>query len=214
MVDFKDGRYEVSFPFKEFHQELGHNYLGHISKGRLKDLFKKFKENKELLFEYDKIISEQNNINIVKKVTDYEVGATHYVAHRPVIKEDKETTKTRIVFDASCKNRVKEPSLNDILESGPLLTPFLTDGLLRFRSFNSVLVANIKKAFHQISLNPDHRNLVRFLWFKDIENFDFERFENNPLTDHRFCRVLFGVTSSPFVLAATLINHISISMKM
>ena len=75
----------------------------------------------------------------------------------------------------------------------------LTDVLLRFRSFNYVLVADIKKAFRQISSNPDHRNLVCSLWFKDIENFDFERFENNPLTDHRFCRVLFGVTFSPFV---------------
>ena len=26
-VNFKDGRCEVYFPFKEFHQELGDNYL-------------------------------------------------------------------------------------------------------------------------------------------------------------------------------------------
>ena len=45
-------------------------------------------------------------------------------------------------------------------------------------------MANIEKAFHQISLNPDHRDLVRFPWFKDIENLDFERFENNPLIDY------------------------------
>ena len=38
-VNFKDGRYEVSFPFKEFHKELGDNYL--TSKGHLKNLFKK-----------------------------------------------------------------------------------------------------------------------------------------------------------------------------
>ena len=38
LVNFKDGRYEVSFPFKEFHQELGDNYL--TSKGRLKNLKK------------------------------------------------------------------------------------------------------------------------------------------------------------------------------
>ena len=50
---------------------------------------------------------------------------------------------------------------------------------------------------------------MRFLWFKDDENLDFEHFENNPLIDYRFCRVLFGVTSSPFLLAATLIYHIS-----
>ena len=67
------------------------------------------------------------------------------------------------------------PSLNDILESGPSLTPLLTDSLSRFRSFNYVLVADIEKAFHQISLSLDHRNLVRFLWFKDIENLDFEQ---------------------------------------
>ena len=78
------------------------------------------------------------------------------------------------------------------------MTPLLTDVLLRFHSFNYVLVGDIEKAFHQISLNPDHRNLVRFLWFKDIENLDFERFENNQLIGYRFCRVLFGVTFSPF----------------
>ena len=135
------------------------------------------------MFEYDKIITEQKNLNIVEKVTDYEVSATRYLPHRPVIREDKETTKTRIVFDASCKRRVEGPSLNDIIEAGPSLKPLLTDVLLRFRSLNYVLVADIEKAFHQISLNPNHRNLVRFLLFKNIENLDFERFENNRLID-------------------------------
>ena len=123
-VNFKDGRYEVSLPFKKFHQELGDNYL--TSKGRLKNLFKNFKENKKLLFEYDKTINEQKNLNIVEKVIHYGVEATHYLPHRPVIREDKETTKTCILFDASCKSRVGGPSLNDILESGPSLAPLLT----------------------------------------------------------------------------------------
>ena len=134
------------------------------------------------MFEYDKIINEQKNFNIVEKVTDYEVGATHYLPHRPVIREDKETSKTRIVFDASCKSRVEGPSLN-ILDFGPSLTTLLTDSLLRSRSFNYVEVADIEKGFHKIGLNPNHRDLVRFLWFKDIENLDFERFEKNSLID-------------------------------
>ena len=136
-VNFKDGRYEVSFFFKEFHQELGDNCL--TSKGRLKNLFKKFKKIRNLCLIMIKLLTkEQKNLNAVKKVTDYEVGATHYLPHRSVIREDKETTKTRILFDASCKSRVGGPSLNDILESGPSLTPLLTDVLLRFRSFNCV----------------------------------------------------------------------------
>ena len=121
----------------------------------------------------------------------------------------KKPIELAFVFDASCKSRVEGPSLNDILESGLSVTPFLTDVLLRFHSFNYALVADIEKAFHQISLNSDHRDLVHFLWFKDIENLDFEHFENNPLTDYRFCRVLFGVISPPFLLAATLIYYIS-----
>ena len=112
------------------------------------------------MFEYDKIINEQKNLNIVEKVAAYKVGAAHYLPRRPVIRDDKETTKTRIVFDAICKRRVDGLSLNAILESGPSLTPLLTDVLLRFRSFNYVLVADIENAFHQISLNPDHGDLV------------------------------------------------------
>ena len=134
------------------------------------------------MFGCDKIINEQKNLIIVENVTDYEVDATHYLPHRPVIREDTETTKTRIVFNAGCKSRVEGPFLN-IFESGPSLTPLLADVLLRFCSFNYVLVAHIEKTFNQISLNPNHRNLVRFLWFKNIENLDFERFENNPLID-------------------------------
>ena len=65
---------------------------------------------------------------------------------------------------------------------------------------------------HRISLNPDHRDLVRFLWFKGNKNLDFERFENNPLIDYRFGRVLFGVTSSPFLLAATFTTLASMKM--
>ena len=71
-------------------------------------------------------------------------------------------------------SRNKGPSLNDIREYGPSLTPLLTDLLLRFPPFIYVLVAYIEKAFHQLNLNLDHRNLVHFLWFKDIENLDFE----------------------------------------
>ena len=67
--------------------------------------------------------------------------------------------------------------------------------------------ADIEKAFLQIELNEKQRDLVRMLWFKDKDNIDFEHFDNNELVEYRLCRVLFGVTSSPFLLTATVIYH-------
>ena len=63
-----------------------------------------------------------------------------------------------------------------------------------------LLSDGIVKAFLQISIKREHCNQLRFLWFQDINNFDHEIFENNPLVEYRFCRVLFGVSSSPFLL--------------
>ena len=91
----------------------------------------------------------------------------HYLPHHPVVRENKETTKVRIVFDASSKVKT-QPSLNDVLHSDCYLLPFLQDILLRFRIGKIGLVADIKEAFLQISINKEHHDLVRFLWYEDI----------------------------------------------
>ena len=118
-----------------------------------------------------------------------------------------------MVFDASRSytgknNDTKGLSLNDTLLPGPSLTTPLLDILLRFRAHNFVVVADIEKAFLHINLAPEHQNYVRFLWFEDVNNIDLEHFENNRLVEYKICTVLFGLTSSPFLLTGTLIKHI------
>ena len=44
---------------------------------------------------------------------NFEPGNCHYIPHHPVVNENKDTTKVRIVFDASAKS--EGPSLNDCL---------------------------------------------------------------------------------------------------
>ena len=56
----------------------------------------------------------------------------HYLPHHPVVREDKETRKVCVVFDASSKMKTQS-SLNDVLHSGPCLLLFLQEILLRFR---------------------------------------------------------------------------------
>ena len=86
---------------------------------------KKLSKNEKLLQDYNDISNEQLASNITKKLSEHEsekindIGIVHYLPHRPVIKEERETTKVRIVFDGSSK--ITGPSLNEFLFSGPLI---------------------------------------------------------------------------------------------
>ena len=65
------------------------------------------------------------------------------------------------------------------------------------------LVSDIDKAFHQISIIPEHRNYLRFLWVDDV-------FKKSPsIVKLCLAWVGFGVTSSLFLLYGTVWNHVS-----
>ena len=198
---FEDNRYSVKLPFKQHADTLPDNYS--LALNRLHSLTKRMNEHKTK--EYDDILQTYLKDGIIEKVKiekDTSVGDVHYLSHRAVYKHDRETTKTRIVFDASAKNGL-EPSLNEILYSGPCLLPYIFDILLRFRIGKFALVSDIKQAFLQIMIDPVHRNFLRFLWYEDLLT------DNPILTVYRFTRVLFGLTSSPYLLNATVRCHMN-----
>ena len=196
----QENRYEVKLPFKENHPLIHDNFQ--MCKERLLKLHKKLKNDSEILSPYNEIFEEQRRLGITETVSEPgKKGETHYLAHHPVIREDKDTTKLRIVFDASAKTF--GPSLNECLYKGPQLTPLVFDILLRFRAQVIALTADIEKAFHQISVDNDDRDYLRFLWLDNI-------FSDQPtITRNRFARVIFGVTSSPFCLNPTIRKHVN-----
>ena len=69
----------------------------------------------------------------------------HFLVHHPLIWEGKDTTKLRIVFDASAKTL--GPSLIECLYKDPQLTPLVFDILLWFRAQAIALTAYREKAF-------------------------------------------------------------------
>ena len=73
------------------------------SLGRLSGLLKKLRRDPELLTQYDDIIRDQLNQGIVEKVANDPVGKEFYLPHRSVIRKSAESTKLRIVYDASSK---------------------------------------------------------------------------------------------------------------
>ena len=116
-----------------------------------------------------------------------------------MIPNDRETSKMHIVFDASVEN---EKSLNDVLDPGPCLLPLLFNILLRFRNGKIGLIANIKQAFLQREVAPEHRDFLLFIWFDD----EFK--SHTELISLRFTRVLFGPTCSPFLLNGAVKSHL------
>ena len=127
----------------------------------------------------------------------------HYLPHHPVIRENAETMKMRIVFDASSRMRKGALSLNDCLHIGPSLVPLLYDVLLRLREHHQViLIGDIRKAFLQIEVDEGDRDSLRFLWVKDPFAPDMQE------EILRFARLIFGAGPSPFLLGGTLAHHL------
>ena len=192
-------RYVTKLPFKPDHEPPPDNF--NVCEGRLKSLKHRLTSN-GLLNEYDAIFADYEKNGIIEQVPLHEIARpgseVHYLPHRPVVSEDKQTTKVRSVFDASCK--VNGPSLNECLYSGPNLIAKIFDILMRFRLNTIGILADIRQAFLNIAISREHRDYVRFLWY-DLKS------EDEKIIVYRFLRVVFGLTSSPFLLNATLKHH-------
>ena len=202
-LKFEQGRYTVSWSWKEDQPNLPENRT--LALGRLKSLVSRMKSNPELIQKYDDIITDQLNKGIIEKVGSEPNGLIkHYIPHHAVVKPAKATTKVRVVYDASAKCKPENKSLNKCLYRGPILLQDLTGILLRFRLNKIALVADIEKAFLQIGLQDEAKDVTRFFWLKDKDKLGVE----NNIQQYRFCRVPFGIISSPFLLAATIDHHL------
>ena len=203
-IEFINGRYQVGLPWKQDHPVLPDNYA--LCKRRLQSTLAKLKANPPLMNDYRQITKDQEERGIIERVEPHQealVGKVTYLPHHPVVRKDKETTKVRIVYDASAKNQ-HGISLNSCLYTGPCLLKTVAEIIARFRLFPVAVTADIEKAFLMISVHPRDRDALRFLWYEDD---DIE----SPAPKHvvyRFARVVFGVSSSPFLLNITLRKHI------
>src|SRR5215470_17026885 len=108
------------------------------------------------------------------------------------------STKVRPVFNCSLKVG-NNPSLNQASYPGVDLMSSLFQLLLSFRSNKYVILADISKAFLQIRLKSEEdRNRFCFFWK-----------ENGQIVMYRYASLIFGLSVSPYVLAAVIQHHVS-----
>ena len=171
-------------PGKPNISELPNNYT--MAVNRLLSTEKRLLKDPRLGGAYSNIINEYLKKGYVYKVTPSDkVEKAWYLPHFVIVKPEKTSTKTRVVFDASAKcNGV---SLNDAIYQGPKLQRVLFDVLLRFRRFQVALICDM---YVRIGMAPSSRPLHRFLW-RDLD-------QSRQPEEYQFNSLVFGVNSYPY----------------
>ena len=204
-VKFIEGRYQVAIPWRDnlSKMSLPNNYK--MALQRLQNLEKRLIRDPKVASAYGEIIEKYLDKGYVRKIDNFEEKSIvkWYLPHFAVVRNDRATTKTRVVFDASAKfNGV---SLNDMIYQGPKLQRELIDVLLRFRRYPVAIVCDIAEMYLRIELCPEDRSCHRFLW----RNLDVEK---KPC-EYEFSRLVFGINASPFLAQFVSRQHATLFGK-
>ena len=215
---FHGGRYWVKLPFNDKKKSLSNNFFQAFS--RLMSGVKRRQKPKyfEEAEKYEKSFKDELDLDILERVET--LGTIHevceklasnpqffnqiklpngrqacYLPHQAVYKAS--TGKFRRVHDGSAKPYKGAVSINDVLEKGPNLTASILHILLGFRKSKFAIKADIEKAFPQVGISEEDRDVLRCLWIED-----------GKVVVYRFKRLPFGLSCSPFILQATLRLHL------
>ena len=203
--DFNDGlnfdgkNYEVRLPWKRDHPKLENNYAQAVK--RLESIERKLKRDPEKAEAYTTAINQYVEKGFAEEVLYLTSGggSVRYLPHHANFRADRQTTKCRIVFDASAREQ-DSVSLNDCVLPGPALQPNLASVLIRFRTHRVGMIADVEM-YLQIKLAPKDQDVHRYLW-RDLKT------EEAPKV-YRMLRLTFGVNSSPFLAITTVNAHVN-----
>ncbi|CAK1602112.1 unnamed protein product [Parnassius mnemosyne] len=192
----EDGRYIVKLPFKTESPKSTEGLTRQTALNRLIQLERRFQRSPQLKKEYIEVIEDYKGLGHIEEVPINEIQTkrTVYLPHHPILREDKETTRIRVVFDASCKGS-NGISLNDELLMGPVIQEDLRSIIMRWRLHCFCFASDIQKMYRMILVTKDDRDYQRILWRSDT---------SQEVKDYRLLTVTFGTTSAPYLAVRTL----------
>ncbi|KAK3739372.1 hypothetical protein QZH41_004769 [Actinostola sp. cb2023] len=190
MTKDENGSWEAPLPFRHEVQELPSSQKNAMK--RLKSTRRSLDKKptmKDQYFSFMKKIFEHGHAELVPEKNLKSNKPCWYLPHFGVY-HPKKPDKIRVVFDSAAEcNGI---SLNKLLLSGPDLTNSLLGVLLRFRQNPVAVVADIEQMFHSFKVKKEHRDFLRFLWYKDND-------PHGDIAEYRMKVHIFGNTSSPAV---------------
>lgn len=182
-----EGRFCVGLPLRRDRDSLGESY--HLAKKRFTNLEARFKKQPQLKEDYVAFINEYSKLGHLSELPPPLPTNAYVLPHHPVIKETSESTKLRVVFDASARTTTGL-SVNDLQYAGPILQDSLFDILIRFRQHRYVFSGDIEKMFRQVLLKDSDRHLQIILWREN---------ESDPIRTLQLNTVTYGFTSASFL---------------
>ena len=182
--------------------DLPSNYF--VVLNMFKSTMRKLDKNPVKREQYRQVHLSEIQNDFIEKVPDNELHdisvQKHFLHHFPVYKKDPAaTTPCRRVFNASFRTK-GHISLNDAMLKGPILTPNILKVLMRLRIRKYLMCTDVSKAFPRVLLRMLDRNFTCFFVRSNWEDV------NSPVEIFRFKVVMFGSSSSPFLLNATIIH--------
>ncbi|XP_032688150.1 uncharacterized protein LOC116852180 [Odontomachus brunneus] len=142
-------------------------------------------------FDYSQFLRDYEDLGHMRLITKGELTEAQcvYIPHYPVLRESSSTTRLRVVFNASSSSS-NSTSLNDHLLPGPKLQTDLSTVILKWRTYQYVLSADIAKMYRQILVNYQ-----RILWSAN---------NTFPVQEYQLLTVTYGTASAPFLALRVL----------
>ncbi|XP_062537957.1 uncharacterized protein LOC134206279 [Armigeres subalbatus] len=196
-----DGRYVVRLPVREeMLSELGESLP--VAQRRFQALEKRFLTNTKLHTDYSQFMEEYELLGHMEAIDHGPVNPHFFLPHHAILRPDSTTTKTRIVFDGSCKSATNI-SLNDICYIGPTVqSPLLTTSM-NFRMTKYAVTADTEKMYRQIWVHPSDRALQQIVWRKH-QSEQLKLYQLNTMT--------YGSACAPF-LATRSLNQLAVDER-
>lgn len=116
-------------------------------------------------------------------------GSGYYLPHHAILKQDSLTTKLGGMFDGSASTSTGL-SLNNTLMKGPIIQDDLLSIIMRFRTYNYVLTADIEKMYRQVNVQEQDTKFQKILWRSNSDD---------PVDTYTLQTVTYGATSAPFL---------------
>ncbi|XP_075213838.1 uncharacterized protein LOC142320045 [Lycorma delicatula] len=183
------GHFVVKLPLK---QELS-TLMESAALRRLQRLDRRLSSDKQLHDEYHHFLDEYRKLGHMQPIPS--TGQpTYFLPHHAVFKQDSTTTKTRVVFDASCKTS-NNISLNDILRVGLVVQQDLCTIVLRFRNCEIAFIADINKMYRQVRIHLSNYDCQRILWLDSPAD---------PIQEYQVNTVTNGTSSARYLATRCL----------